>query len=277
VLVIAVDRRQARVIFRYVRALLTGVPMLARMIEREAAESFDLNNGVSIEVSTANFKSVRGYAIVAALVDEIAFLPTDDSAQPDFELLDALRPGTATIPTAMLLCASSPYAKKGAMFDAHQKHHAKEGDPVLVWQAPTRTMNPTVPQGTIAAAIERDPASASSEWLAMFRDDIAAFVTRESVMACVEVGIRERPPQPGKQYISFTDPSGGSSDSMTCCVGHTEGDLIIVDAIREITAPFDPESATDESSVCSRPMAFEKRMVIATPPRGARRRSKNAR
>ena len=60
----------------------------------------DLTNKVCIEVGAANFKSVRGYAIVAALVDEVAFLPTDDSAQPDYELLDALRPGTATIPTA---------------------------------------------------------------------------------------------------------------------------------------------------------------------------------
>ena len=34
VLVIACDRKQARVIFRYIGGLLTRVPMLARMIER---------------------------------------------------------------------------------------------------------------------------------------------------------------------------------------------------------------------------------------------------
>jgi hypothetical protein len=42
VLVIACDRRQARVIFRYIRALLTEVPMLTRLIERETMDSFDL-------------------------------------------------------------------------------------------------------------------------------------------------------------------------------------------------------------------------------------------
>lgn len=245
-LVIAVDRRQARVIFRYVRALLLNVPMLAKMIEREAAESFDLRNGVSIEISTASFKSVRGYAIVAALIDEIAFLPTDDSASPDYELLDALRPGTATIPNAIILGASSPYAKKGALYDTHRKHYAKNGDPVLVWKAPTRTINPTVPQSVIDAAIERDPSSARAEWMAEFRDDIADLISREAVMACVEPGVRERAPQIGKNYISFTDPSGGSSDSMTTCIGHMEGNLIVVDCVREIVAPFDPESATDE-------------------------------
>jgi hypothetical protein len=108
VMVIATDRRQARVIIRYIRGLLTGIPMLARIVERETAESFDLNNFVTIEVGTASFKSVRGYTIVTALCDEMAFWPTDDSAQPDYEILDALRPGMATIPRAMLLCASSP-------------------------------------------------------------------------------------------------------------------------------------------------------------------------
>ena len=33
---------------------------------------------------------------------------------------------------------------------------------------------------------------------------------------------------------------------MTTAIGHKEGDLIIVDCIREIVAPFDPESAADE-------------------------------
>ena len=38
VLVVAVDRRQARVVLRFIRGMLTGIPMLKRMIEREAAE-----------------------------------------------------------------------------------------------------------------------------------------------------------------------------------------------------------------------------------------------
>ena len=92
VMVIACDRRQARVIFRYIRALLTKVPMLAKLVERETADGFDLANGVSIEVNTASFRSVRGYAIVAALIDEVAFLPSDNSALPDYELLAALAP-----------------------------------------------------------------------------------------------------------------------------------------------------------------------------------------
>ena len=68
ILVIAVDRRQARTVLRYIQGLLTQVPMLARMIVSERAEGFDLTNAISIEVHTASFRSTRGYTIVAASI-----------------------------------------------------------------------------------------------------------------------------------------------------------------------------------------------------------------
>jgi hypothetical protein len=68
-----------------------------------------------------------------------AFFPTDDSANPDTEIIAAIRPAMSTIPNAMLLCASSPYAQRGALFDAFKRHYGKDGDPILIWKAPTRT------------------------------------------------------------------------------------------------------------------------------------------
>jgi hypothetical protein len=157
VMVVAADRRQARTIMRYVTGLLRGVPMLAQLIESETRESLGLRNRVVIEVHTASFRSTRGYSLVAALLDELAFWPTDEaSSEPDVEVINAIKPGMATIPGAMLLCASSPYARRGALFDAHRKHFGKDGHPVLVWHAPTRAMNPTVPQSVIDEAMERD-------------------------------------------------------------------------------------------------------------------------
>jgi hypothetical protein len=80
----------------------------------------------------------------------------DDAAEPDYEVLNAIRPSMVTIPNAMLLCASSPYGRRGALHEAHRKHFGVDGDLVLVWQAATRTMNPTVPPGVIDTATERD-------------------------------------------------------------------------------------------------------------------------
>ena len=189
---------------------------------------------------------MRGYTIVAALCDELAFWPTDDLAQPDYEILDALRPGMATVPGAMLLCASSPYARRGALWDAHRRHFGKDGDPVLVWQAATRDMNPTVPQRLVDEAQERDPASAAAEYLAQFRSDLEAFLSLDAVRACVEVGVFERAPVCGVTYAGFADPSGGSSDSFTAAVAHRDGDRLILDAVREIRPPFSPADATAE-------------------------------
>jgi hypothetical protein len=166
--VIAVDRRQARTIYRYCHALLSDVPVLAQFIARADGETIELTNNLAIEIQTASFRSVRGYTIIAALCDELAFWRSDDAANPDEEIVNALRPAMATVPGSMLLCASSPYAKRGALWKAYRRYWGQPGR-VLVWQANTRTMNPTVPEEVIAEAYENDPANAAAEFGAEFR------------------------------------------------------------------------------------------------------------
>ena len=178
IMIIAADRKQSRVIMRYCCGLLKSVPMLRQLIDGETQESIQLRNRVCIEVHTASFRSTRGYTIVAGLLDEVSFWPVDkSSSSPDVEVLNAIRPGMSTIPGAMLLCASSPYARRGALWDAHHKHYGKDDDPILVWQSPTRDMNATVPQSIIDAAVEEDPARAAAEWSAQFRVDVESFVS----------------------------------------------------------------------------------------------------
>lgn len=245
IMVIAADKKQARTILRYVAAMLNGIEMLKDKVVRETAAGFDLDNEVSIEVGTASFRSSRGYTYVAVLADEIAFWRTDDAAEPDFAILDAIRPGMATIPNAMLLCMSSPYARKGALWDAFRRFYGKDGAP-LVWKATTREMNPTVPQSYVDNALERDHASAMAEYMAEFRSDIEAFVTREVVEACVTPGVFERPFVRGVKYRAFVDPSGGSNDSFTMAITHREDDRIILDLARERKPPFSPEATIAE-------------------------------
>lgn len=245
VMVIAADRRQARVILRYIAALLTRIPLLAKMIERQTSDAFDLTNEVTVEVGTASFRTTRGYTYAAVLADEIAFWRTDDAAEPDYAILDAIRPGMATIPGALLLCASSPYARRGALWDAWRRYWGQARSP-LVWKASTRAMNPTVPQRVIDDAMARDPAMAAAEYLAEFRSDIEAFVSRDVVEACVDPGIRERPSVSGTRYHAFVDPSGGSNDAMTLAIAHTENDSAVLDATRERKPPFSPEAVVGE-------------------------------
>jgi hypothetical protein len=248
VMIIAADRRQARVIMRYVTGLLRSVPMLAQLIESETRESIALRNRISIEVHTASFRSTRGYTIIAALLDEVAYWPVDEaSAQPDVEVINAVRPGMATIADAMLLCASSPHARKGALWSAYAKHFGKENDPVLVWQADTRSMNSSVPQSYIDAHLADDAARASAEYLAQFRSDLEAFVSREVIEACVG-DYFEMPPVGGyASYYGFVDPAGGSGgDAFALAIAHREGQSVIVDLVRERRPPFMPSQVIDE-------------------------------
>jgi hypothetical protein len=185
--VMACDRRQARVIHRYCRALLQEVPVLAALVTDVNDDEIVLTNRVVIEIQTASFRAVRGYTVIAALCDEIAFWRSDEaSANPDAEIIAAIRPAMATIPGAVFLAASSPYAKRGELWNNFRRWHGHDDAPVLVWHAPTRTMNSTVPQRVIDEAIERDPDAAGAEFNALFRTDIESFVSRDVVEALIE-------------------------------------------------------------------------------------------
>ena len=115
VMVIAADKKQARVLIQYIFAFFDEIAILGSMVYR-TKESITLVNRIRIEIHTASFRSVRGYTVVAAVLDEIAVFATGHSAEPDFEIVNALRPAMATVPNALLLGISSPYARRGVLW-----------------------------------------------------------------------------------------------------------------------------------------------------------------
>jgi hypothetical protein len=248
-MIIARDRRQARVIRRFIGGLLHETPMLKRTIKDESVETITLRNSVVIEIHTASFRSTRGYTIIAALLDEVALWPTDEqSADPDVEIINSVRLGMLTIPGSMLLVASSPHMRKGALWNAHVKHYGKDDSSVLVWQAETLEMNPTVPKAIVDALIAEDPARAEADIFARFRSDVEGFVSRDTLIACVG-DFFELAPMSGKTYRGYVDAAGGSTgggDSFTGAIGHRDKDSVIVDAVREFRPPFSPEAVIDE-------------------------------
>jgi len=244
VMVVAADRRQARQVLRFVRGLLSA-PVLAKRVVNDVSDSIELQGDVAIEVITAS-NAVRGYTVAACCCDELAFWPTEDSATPDQAIIEAIRPAMLTIPDSLLICASSPYARRGALWDSYRKYFGKDDAPVLVWRAPTLVMNPSVPSRVIDEAFEADPASAAAEYGAEFRTDVETFVSREAVESCVALGVRERPPVLDEYYSAFVDPSGGSADAMTLAIGHRQDDVVVIDALRERRPPFSPDDVAAE-------------------------------
>lgn len=248
VAVISADRKQARTVMRYIMGLLEQTHILAPLVQGGTSESVTLTNRVMIEVHTASFRVTRGYTLVAVLADEIAFWPPEDSATPDIEILRAVRPGMSSIPHSMMLMASSPYAKRGALWQTYRDYYGKSDASVLVWKASTEDMNPRIDQAIITEARERDPESASAEYDGNFRDDVAMFVSREIIDKCVARGVYEIEPERfGTTYAAFCDPSGGSSDSMTLAIAHLDRQRRpVLDLIREARAPFSPEAVVKE-------------------------------
>lgn len=231
VALIACDRKQARTLIRYIEGFLQ-VPMLQSLVKRQTTESFELTNCVAIEVHTASFRSIRGYTMAAAICDEVAFWHSDGSATPDYEILAALRPAMASIPGAVLICASSPHAKRGELYNAYKRYHGRDDAEVLTWQAATRTMNPSIPAKVIDLAYERDADRARAEYGAEFRSDLETFLTREVVDRAVRTEPLELARDTAHKYYAFTDPAGGGADEFTLGIGHTENKITIVDVVR---------------------------------------------
>ena len=258
--IIAANRPQARSIFRFVSGLLKAVPLMKPMLTDETTETIVLDNRVVIEITTASFRTARGYSFAAVLADEVAFWRSDEtSANPDVEIMRALRPGLANIPGSMLLIASSPYAKRGELYGVFRKHYGRDDARVFVWKAGTAEMNPSIDRAIIEEAYESDPEAARAEYGAEFRDDLADYISKEAIDAVVCWGRAELPPEPGQVYSAFCDPSGGVSDAMTLAIGHlSRRSVCTLDALLEIRPPFDPEQAV------ARCAALLRRYQVAT-------------
>jgi hypothetical protein len=239
VLILAASKAQAGVVFGYARSFFEQSPLLSQLIEDVTADEIRLRGNIVLAVHTNNFRTVRGRTLLACIFDEVGFWRDENSSAPDIETYRAILPALATT-GGMLLGISSPYAMRGMLFNKHRTSFGKDDAEVLVVQAPTMVFNPSIDAGTIERAKAEDPEAARSEWEAEFRGDLATFVDRALVEACVERDVRERAFQPRFKYVAHVDPSGGQSDSMTLAIAHAEAERAVLDVALEWKAPFSP-------------------------------------
>lgn len=257
IMALAVDRRQARQLVNYVEGLLHQSPLLAAQVERTTAEAIHLRSRTSIEVHVSNYRHVRGFTLAAAFADEIAFWRDEESANPDLEVLAALRPALATVPGSLLVCPSTVYARKGAAWQASRDHFGHDSD-VLVIVAPSRTLNATIPERVVQRALADDEPRARAEWLCEWRGDVENFVSLDIVQAAITPGITVRPPEPGIEYAAFLDPSGGSSDSFTLGIGHFAHGRDVLDLVHEWRPPFNPSVVVAECAALLRDYGLDR-------------------
>ena len=245
--IIAANRDQARIVLSYLRALCE-LPAFRPFVHRMLKNSIELHTGCNIEVMAASFRTLRGYSLPCVVCDEIAFWAREgDSLNPDHEIVDAIRPGLGRVDGSLLMAISSPYARKGELWEVYERCFGVNDAHVLVWVSDTLSMNPTYQRWRIERAYEDDPAVAASEYGAdgavTFRTDVETFLDADAIQAVTVLDRRELPPVPGTPYVAFADPSGGSQDSFTVAVAHREGsDRAVLDVVRERRPPFSPDS-----------------------------------
>jgi len=247
-LIIAMDRDQASVCLSYALAAIEQSVALRSQIKSKTSDAITLTNGVAIEVRSPSFRRLRGRTAIAVLCDEVAFwYSNESSANPDSEIINAVKPMLATTGGPLLL-ASSPYARRGVLHDVYKTDYGPKGDPrVLVAQAASLVVNPSLDPAVVARAMEKDEASALAEYGAQFRTDISSWLDIDRIRACVDDDVYERGPILGMGYHAFVDVASGSgSDSTALCIVHQHGEKVVVDLLWEVKPPFSPAQATSD-------------------------------
>jgi phage terminase large subunit-like protein len=72
VLLVAADREQAKILHRYCQGILSA-PILQSLVWNVTASEIELQGGVTIEVVTRSYRTIRGRSVCVAILDELAF------------------------------------------------------------------------------------------------------------------------------------------------------------------------------------------------------------
>lgn len=247
---LASDREQAGAALRYVRAF-NGLGVVAPYVFRGAlAQKAEYRTGVDIQITTASFKAPRGRTAPTACLDEIAFW-NDEGANPDHEIVTAVRGTLGRVAGSLLLVLSNPYAPRGELHDAVAQYFGRDEesaeDGVLVWNASTLAMRPSHPPRPIARLWKADPVKAASEYgvdgYVTFRQAEQALLDDDALRRVIVQGRTELPAVDGVRYWAFIDAAQGSrsGDSMTLGIAHRDASgRAVLDLVREIEPPFSP-------------------------------------
>jgi hypothetical protein len=241
VLILARTQAQADTILGYCAGLFAETPMLQPKVVKQRARSLDLDNGVRIAVHVSNFASIRGSTAVCVLCDEISFWADPKSRNPAREILAAVRKNIGTIPSGLILCASSIRARVGVSYDAFMQHHGNNNSNVMVWRSPTIAMNLSYRLETVQAAYDADHADAAAEYGSEWMDSVDGFLSEAVISAAFDRGRVSSVQSPNHVYHAYVDVSGGIADAAVICVGHQEAGRIIIDRIEIAKAPHNPE------------------------------------
>ena len=210
ILVIAPVLKQAQIAFRYIRKYMKLSPELSNLVAKARKSEIELRNGITITCQPCSQITVRGDSVVCAICDELGFWKHGETAaNPEREVIAALRPAMATLTNTKLIKISTPCRKEGILWHDFQEH---ESLPYAVWQASSKDMNPTIPDEFLKEQEHENKEDFRREYLAEFTDSLVGWITWELLEPCVMRGCREFPRVSNGTYVAAVDPAFSHSD-----------------------------------------------------------------
>ncbi len=226
VLTVANDKEQAGIVFGNMQGHLDSVDYFKDSVAN-ATQTFlkfrtahdkkkfgpEGKASLSATFKSSIAKGLRGRGIICAILDEIAFF-VDNGKSSAERVYRALTPslaqfapkdpknrqrpitlsdGTEAASEGRMILISSPDAKDGFFFRQYQKAMSKDkgSENMLVIQAPTWEVNPTLPKTYYEVEFHKDPVAFMTEHGAEFSDRVRGWIQdARELLDCVDADMR---------------------------------------------------------------------------------------
>jgi len=264
ILCIATEKDQAATIFARAKARFLSCPFFAPFIASDTLSSMRFRTQADIDKNgkkaapslrvgfrSSNAKGLRGKGYIVVILDELAYFQ-DDGLVNAYDVWEAVTPATATftpkdpkdnrVPIGpsdgRVIAISSPASTVGKFYDLYKV--GMDGDVgMLVVQAPTWEINPSVPTSEYAKKFRELKDSFWSEFGAQFVSTVKKWIERAADLAdCVFEELRPTargiPRRPYFVGLDLGLTAGGSGTALS--VTHIEDDAVVLDLIDGIRA-----------------------------------------
>jgi len=279
---LAVNQKQAQECYGYISQLIDANADWASQVVSRKSSTYEhvikFTNGIQIEILATDKRSIRGRSFIFVLGSEGAWWWNEDHHQnPASEIIKAVRPAFAKIPSPLLVMSSSPHRPIGIMYDTEQANFGKDfltiettingekvqrdiANPTLFWGASTEKMwtpldgSPFDPEMRLFLDIERakDPQTYRVEYGAQYDSESSDFLPREVIEACIVAGRGGMPYTPGLRFVAAIDTAGGTGSASAALAIMVQVTLpngrfgIALAALFEKRPPFDSSKMVQE-------------------------------
>jgi hypothetical protein len=220
VLCIANDKEQAEIVYGEINNHVQHVDYFQSSLKRNtqsfmkfrtASDAQRFKKDTSKATISATFKSsiargIRGRGCMACILDELAFFVNDGKSSADqvyramtpslkqFSPKDPKNRRTPIGPSdGRMICISSPDAKDGLFYRLYElsKTGGVASSQMLMIQAPTWEVNPTVDEADYEVERAKDPRAFETEYGAQFSDRVRGWIENaQDLLDCCLEGLR---------------------------------------------------------------------------------------